>query len=63
VDEGQDVKAGQLIAVIESDDLEAARKAAEATATSQDSSFQRALRLSARTAEKRGARRALPKLS
>jgi len=35
VDEGQDVKAGQLIAVIESDDLEAARTAAEATATSQ----------------------------
>jgi multidrug resistance efflux pump len=35
VDEGQDVKAGQLIAVIESDDLAAARKAAEATAASQ----------------------------
>ena len=35
VDEGQDVKAGQLIAVIESDDLQAARKAAEATANSQ----------------------------
>jgi len=35
VDEGQDVKAGQLIAVIESDDLEAAREAAEATAASQ----------------------------
>jgi len=35
VDEGQDVKAGQLIAIIESDDLEAARKAAEATANSQ----------------------------
>ena len=35
VDEGQDVKAGQLIAIIESDDLEAARKAAEATASSQ----------------------------
>ncbi len=35
VDEGQDVKAGQLIAVIESDDLQAARKAAEATAASQ----------------------------
>jgi HlyD family secretion protein len=34
-DEGQDVKAGQLIAVIENDDLEAARKAAEATAASQ----------------------------
>jgi HlyD family secretion protein len=32
VDEGQDVKAGQLIAVIESDDLQAARKAAEANA-------------------------------
>jgi multidrug resistance efflux pump len=35
VDEGQDVKAGQLIALIESDDLQAARKAAEATAASQ----------------------------
>ncbi len=35
VDEGQQVKAGQLIAVIESNDLEAARKAAEATASSQ----------------------------
>lgn len=35
VDEGQDVKAGQLIAIIESDDLEAARRAAEATAASQ----------------------------
>ncbi len=34
VDEGQDVKAGQLIAVIESKDLAAARKAAEATAAS-----------------------------
>jgi multidrug resistance efflux pump len=35
VDEGQEVKAGQLIAVIESEDLQAARKAAEATANSQ----------------------------
>jgi multidrug resistance efflux pump len=35
VDEGQDVKAGQLIAVIESADLTAARMAAEATAASQ----------------------------
>lgn len=35
VDEGQEVKAGQLIAVIESEDLQAARKAAEATAQSQ----------------------------
>ncbi len=35
VDEGDDVKAGQLIAIIESDDLAAARKAAEATAASQ----------------------------
>jgi len=35
VDEGQEVKAGQLIAVIESEDLQAARKAAEATADSQ----------------------------
>jgi HlyD family secretion protein len=35
VDEGQSVKAGQLIAVIESDDLQAARQAAEATAASQ----------------------------
>jgi multidrug resistance efflux pump len=37
VDEGQDVKAGQLIAIIESDDLAAARKAAEATVGSQRS--------------------------
>lgn len=35
VDEGQDVQAGQLIAVIESEDLKAAREAAEATASSQ----------------------------
>ena len=35
VDEGQSVKAGELIAVIESDDLDAARKAAEANAASQ----------------------------
>jgi multidrug resistance efflux pump len=35
VDEGQDVKAGQLIAIIESEDLQAARAAAEATASSQ----------------------------
>ena len=35
VDEGQDVKAGDLIAVIESQDLQAARQAAEATASSQ----------------------------
>jgi multidrug resistance efflux pump len=35
VDEGQDVKAGELIAIIESQDLQAARKAAEATAASQ----------------------------
>jgi HlyD family secretion protein len=37
VDEGQAVKAGQLIAIIESDDLNAARKAAEATVASQQS--------------------------
>jgi multidrug resistance efflux pump len=35
VQEGQDVQAGQLIAVIESQDLQAAREAAEATAASQ----------------------------
>jgi multidrug resistance efflux pump len=35
VDEGDEVKAGQLIAIIESDDLKAAREAAEATASSQ----------------------------
>jgi multidrug resistance efflux pump len=35
VDEGQDVKAGQLIVVIESEDLDAAHKAAEANAASQ----------------------------
>jgi multidrug resistance efflux pump len=37
VDEGDTVNAGQLIAVIESDDLQAARAAAEATASSQRS--------------------------
>jgi multidrug resistance efflux pump len=37
VDEGQEVKAGQLIAVIESDDLNAASKAAQASAQSQAS--------------------------
>jgi HlyD family secretion protein len=36
VDEGQVVKAGQLIAIIESEDLDAAHKAAQATATSQN---------------------------
>jgi HlyD family secretion protein len=36
VDEGQDVKAGQLIAIIESADLDAAHNAAEATAASQN---------------------------
>lgn len=35
VEEGQDVKQGQLIAVIESDDLDAVAKAAEAAAASQ----------------------------
>ncbi len=35
VDEGDDVHAGQLVATIQSDDLEAARQAAEATAASQ----------------------------
>jgi multidrug resistance efflux pump len=35
VDEGQEVKAGQLIAVIESEELQAASKAANATAASQ----------------------------
>jgi HlyD family secretion protein len=34
IEEGQQVKAGDLIAIIESDDLAAARKAAEATLTS-----------------------------
>ena len=37
VEEGQDVKAGELIAVIESQDLTAALKAAEATAASERS--------------------------
>jgi multidrug resistance efflux pump len=36
VNEGQEVKAGQLIAVIESEDLDAAHKAAQATAASQN---------------------------
>ncbi len=37
VEEGQDVQAGELIAVIESDDLAAALKAAQATAASEKS--------------------------
>src|SRR6202522_2849940 len=40
VDEGDDVKAGQLIATIQSDDLAAARQAAEATASSQQFKLQ-----------------------
>lgn len=42
VDEGDDVHAGQLIATIESDDLSAASKAAEATAVSQRYKLQEA---------------------
>ena len=40
VDEGQNVKAGQLIAVIESEDLTAANKAAQATVASEQSKLQ-----------------------
>ena len=40
VDEGDDVKAGQLIATIQSDDLAAARQAAAATAASEQSKLQ-----------------------
>jgi HlyD family secretion protein len=40
VDEGDDVRAGQLIATIQSDDLAAARQAAEATAASQQFKLQ-----------------------
>ncbi len=43
IDEGQSVKAGQLIAVIEADDLNAARKAAQATVTSQQSKLNETL--------------------
>lgn len=42
VDEGDDVKAGQLIATIQSDDLAAALQAAEATATGQHYKLQEA---------------------
>jgi hypothetical protein len=42
VDEGDTVQAGQLIATIQSDDLAAARNAAEATATSQHYLLQQA---------------------
>jgi len=42
VDEGDDVHAGQLIATIQSDDLAAARNAAEATAVSQRYTLQQA---------------------
>ncbi len=40
VDEGQPVKAGELIATIESDDLDAAHRAAQATMTSQRDKLQ-----------------------
>jgi len=40
VDEGDDVRAGQLIATIQSDDLAAARRAAEAAASSQNFKLQ-----------------------
>src|ERR1700679_2957467 len=40
VDEGDDVRAGQLIATIESEDLAAAQQAAEATAASQQFKLQ-----------------------
>jgi multidrug resistance efflux pump len=40
VDEGDNVQSGQLIATIDSEDLEALRKAAEATAASQQSKLQ-----------------------
>ena len=43
VAEGQQVKAGDLIAVIESDDLDAATRAAEATANSQKGKLQEAM--------------------
>ncbi|WP_420239504.1 HlyD family secretion protein [Telmatobacter bradus] len=43
VTEGQQVKAGDLIAVIESDDLDAATRAAEATASSQKGKLQEAM--------------------
>ncbi len=42
VDEGDDVKTGQLIAIIQSDDLAAARNAAAATANSQQYMLQQA---------------------
>ena len=42
VDEGDDVKSGQLIAIIQSDDLAAARNAAAATANSQQYMLQQA---------------------
>ena len=41
VEEGQDVKAGDLIAVIESEDLAAAHKAAVATVESQQAKLAR----------------------
>ena len=50
VDEGQDVKAGQLIAVIESEDLQAARKAAEATAAGQTSHLSETVATESQTA-------------
>jgi len=59
VDEGQQVQAGQLIAVIESDDLQAARNAAEAKNTS----WAKPSRLSARPAAKPAAPLSTPRRS
>jgi multidrug efflux pump subunit AcrA (membrane-fusion protein) len=61
VDEGQQVQAGQLIAVIESDDLQAARNAAEATAN--NTSWAKPSRLSARPAAKPAAPLSTPRRS
>jgi multidrug resistance efflux pump len=49
VDEGQDVNAGQLIAIIESNDLQAAREAAEATVSSQKSKLSETMETESQT--------------
>ena len=61
VEEGQDVKAGDLIAVIESDDLAAAHKAAQATVSSQQAKLNETITTARRRAARRPARPSMPK--
>ena len=63
VDEGDDVQAGQLIATIQSDDLAAAQRAAEATAVSEHFKLQGASDTERQTREACPARSPMPKRS